>query len=162
MGVSSPRPDQDPAHPAPTAPAPALPAKASAPAGAMSGNPPALVPRASATTPTGPKTVPTPTAHTPTGLATAVKTKQMPWFHGNISRETAESLLNPKESEDGVYLVRESTNFPGDFTLCVVFQHKVEHYRVIMEKNKLTIDEDEYFENLTKLIEVRTVQMMHQ
>ena len=51
-------------------------------------------------------------------------------------------------------MVRESTNFPGDYTLCVCFQNKVEHYRVIYKDHKLTIDEDEYFENLSKLVEV--------
>jgi c-src tyrosine kinase len=41
----------------------------------------------------------------------------MPWFHGKITREFAEQLLMPRE--EGLYLVRESTNFPGDYTLCV-------------------------------------------
>ena len=36
---------------------------------------------------------------------------QMPWFHGKISRELAEKLLTPRK--DGLFLVRESTNFPG-------------------------------------------------
>ena len=56
-------------------------------------------------------------------------------------------------STDGVFLVRESTNFPGDYTLCVCFQGKVEHYRVIARNNSLTIDEEEFFENLTQLVE---------
>jgi c-src tyrosine kinase len=77
----------------------------------------------------------------------------MPWFHGKILRDQAEELLSAKESPDGLFLVRESTNFPGDYTLCVVFQGKVEHYRVIAKNNSLTIDEEEFFENLTKLVE---------
>lgn len=81
---------------------------------------------------------------------------EMPWFHGNIRREEAEELLlNAPTSEDGLFLVRESTNFKGDYTLCVVFQRKVEHYRVIVAKNQLTIDEEEYFEKLTQLVEVK-------
>ena len=75
------------------------------------------------------------------------------WFHGKIAREKAEVLLSPRE--DGRFLVRESTNFPGDYTLCVCFQGKVEHYRVIFKDNRVTIDEEEFFENLTKLVEVR-------
>ena len=78
----------------------------------------------------------------------------MPWFHGNIRREDAEDLLNPTKSSDGLFLVRESTNFKGDYTLCVVYQQKVEHYRVIAANNQLTIDEEEYFEKLTELVEV--------
>ena len=85
----------------------------------------------------------------------SVKLNEMPWFHGKILREEAELLLRPDQAQDGLFLVRESTNFPGDYTLCVVFQNKVEHYRVIAKNNSLTIDEEEFFENLTKLVEVR-------
>ncbi len=74
------------------------------------------------------------------------------WFHGKISREKAEELLQPRS--DGLFLVRESTNFPGDYTLCVSFHTTVEHYHVLYHNNKLTIDEERYFENLTKLVEV--------
>ena len=104
-----------------------------------------------------------------------VKLNAMVWFHGKISRDDAESLLMPREvscrsppaslltrapldvhgTQDGLFLVRESTNFPGDYTLCVCFNGKVEHYRVIYKDNKLTIDEEEYFENLSQLVQVR-------
>ncbi|CAH0382357.1 unnamed protein product [Bemisia tabaci] len=80
-----------------------------------------------------------------------VKLNAMPWFHGKISRERAEQLLTPKQ--DGLFLVRESTNFPGDYTLCVCFQDKVEHYRVKYKDNHLTIDDEEFFENLAQLVE---------
>lgn len=73
------------------------------------------------------------------------------WFHGKISREEAENLLRPRT--DGLFLVRESTNFPGDYTLCVCFQSKVEHYRVKSNNGKLTIDDEEFFSNLEELIE---------
>lgn len=73
------------------------------------------------------------------------------WFHGKISREEAENLLQPRT--DGLFLVRESTNFPGDYTLCVCYQSKVEHYRVKYHERNLTIDDEEFFENLEKLIE---------
>lgn len=75
------------------------------------------------------------------------------WFHGKISRQQAEELLNPRE--DGLFLVRESTNFPGDYTLCVSWEGKVEHYHIIIRSNKLTIDEESYFDNLIKLVQVR-------
>ncbi|CAG7702927.1 unnamed protein product [Allacma fusca] len=80
-----------------------------------------------------------------------VKLNSMPWFHGKISRDKAEDLLTPRE--DGLFLVRESTNFPGDYTLCVCWQGRVEHYRVHYKDNQLTIDEEEYFENLAQLVE---------
>jgi len=78
---------------------------------------------------------------------------EMPWFYGNISREQAERLLKPRKV--GLYLVRESTNYPGDYTLCVVSpaDGKVEHYRIILSKNsKFTVDEEEYFTSLVDLI----------
>ncbi|CAG2163597.1 unnamed protein product [Oppiella nova] len=80
-----------------------------------------------------------------------VKLNAMHWFHGKITRDEAEALLMPRA--DGLFLVRESTNFPGDYTLCVCFNNRVEHYRVIYKDNKLTIDEEEYFENLSQLVD---------
>ena len=81
------------------------------------------------------------------------------WFHGKITRDEAERLLRPScpDSKDGLFLVRESTNFPGDYTLCVCFQNKVEHYRVIVQKNHqnlpFTIDEEEFFDSLGTLVD---------
>lgn len=84
--------------------------------------------------------------------AVAADIKCMPWFHGMISRDMAEQLLQPRK--DGLFLVRESTNFPGDYTLCVCWQNKVEHYRVKYHDRQLTIDDEEFFENLNQLVEV--------
>ena len=39
------------------------------------------------------------------------------------------------------------------------FQGKVEHYRVIQKDNKLTIDEEEIFDNLAELVEVCMVYL---
>uniref|UniRef100_A0A669BYF2 Tyrosine-protein kinase n=1 Tax=Oreochromis niloticus TaxID=8128 RepID=A0A669BYF2_ORENI len=80
------------------------------------------------------------------GVKSGGKLSLMPWFHGKITRDQAERLLNPPET--GLFLVRESTNFPGDYTLCVSCDGKVEHYRIIYHNGKLTIDEEVYFENL--------------
>lgn len=80
-----------------------------------------------------------------------VQLHAMPWFHGKIKREDSEDLLRPRE--DGLFLVRESVNYPGDFTLSVCHKQKVEHYRIIYKNNKMTIDEESYFENLAQLVE---------
>ena len=74
------------------------------------------------------------------------------WFHGKITREQAERLLCPPET--GLFLVRESTNYPGDYTLCVSCDGKVEHYRIMYHASKLSIAEEVYFENLMQLVEV--------
>ncbi|OCT87060.1 tyrosine-protein kinase CSK [Xenopus laevis] len=85
------------------------------------------------------------------GVKSGTKLSLMPWFHGKITREQAERLLYPPET--GLFLVRESTNYPGDYTLCVSCEGKVEHYRIIYSSGKLSIDEEEYFENLMQLVE---------
>ncbi|NXE03218.1 CSK kinase, partial [Chaetorhynchus papuensis] len=88
------------------------------------------------------------------GVKAGIKLSLMPWFHGKITREQAERLLYPPET--GLFLVRESTNYPGDYTLCVSCEGKVEHYRIIYSSSKLSIDEEVYFENLMQLVERRT------
>ncbi|CAH1796828.1 unnamed protein product [Owenia fusiformis] len=80
-----------------------------------------------------------------------VKLHAMPWFHGKIPRDKAEELLQPRS--DGLFLVRESTNYPGDYTLCVCFGDKVEHYHIEFKNGRLTIDDEEFFDNLTELVE---------
>uniref|UniRef100_A0A674MW81 Tyrosine-protein kinase n=1 Tax=Takifugu rubripes TaxID=31033 RepID=A0A674MW81_TAKRU len=85
------------------------------------------------------------------GVRSGGKLSLMPWFHGKITRDRAEHLLHPPET--GLFLVRESTNFPGDYTLCVSCEGKVEHYRIIYHNGKLTIDEEMFFDNLMQLVE---------
>ncbi|XP_071171781.1 tyrosine-protein kinase CSK-like isoform X1 [Mytilus galloprovincialis] len=81
-----------------------------------------------------------------------VQLHAMPWYHGSITREQAEDLLQFKE--DGVFLLRDSVHFRGDFTLSVVYYNKVEHYRVILRQNKLEIDGgDCQFQTLIDLVE---------
>ena len=42
------------------------------------------------------------------------------------------------------------------------FEKKVEHYRVLLKSNRVTVDEEEYFENLVKLVEVSvTITVSH-
>ncbi|CAH2049386.1 unnamed protein product, partial [Iphiclides podalirius] len=92
----------------------------------------------------------------PSAATRLVNMTQWPWHHGAISRERAEALLSG--SPDGVFLVRESTNFPGDHTLCVRFRGRVEHYRVKWatapesQTQRLTIDDEEFFDTMTDLI----------
>ncbi|XP_013140362.1 PREDICTED: uncharacterized protein LOC106104775 isoform X2 [Papilio polytes] len=96
-------------------------------------------------------------AQNPPAVTRLVNMSQWPWHHGAISRERAEALLSG--SPDGVFLVRESTNFPGDHTLCVRFRGRVEHYRVKWatapdsQTQRLTIDDEEFFDTMTNLID---------
>lgn len=95
----------------------------------------------------------------------------MSWFHGKITRELAQELLKP--CEPGLYLVRESTNYPGDYTLsvwfvsCPIAIHPlipcsseevgiVDHYRIQGKDGKITVDEESFFNSLEELIKVKS------
>ncbi|CAD5111550.1 DgyrCDS847 [Dimorphilus gyrociliatus] len=73
-----------------------------------------------------------------------------PWYHGDIGREEAIRRLN--DCEDGSFLLRDSTNYPGDFTLCLIYLNQVENYHVLRKGGKYTIDEEVFFDNLSELI----------
>ncbi|KAI6192776.1 Tyrosine-protein kinase Abl [Aphelenchoides besseyi] len=54
---------------------------------------------------------------------------------------------------DGTFLIRNSTNFPDGFTLCVAYNAKVEHYRIYLtEHRQYTCDHEEMFDNLIQLV----------
>lgn len=78
----------------------------------------------------------------------------MPWFHENMTREQAEFLL--KDLPEGSYLMRESTHYPGDFTLCLKSDLKIENYHIKLLNKKFTIDDEHCFNNLIELVEFYT------
>ncbi|XP_061173254.1 tyrosine-protein kinase CSK-like isoform X2 [Saccostrea echinata] len=82
-----------------------------------------------------------------------VHLQAMPWYHGKISREEAEALLN-NFREEGDFLIRDSVHFHGDYTLSIYFEGLVDHYRIIAKNNKLEVDGgDCLFDNLIQLVE---------
>jgi len=76
----------------------------------------------------------------------------MPWFHGKISREEVNKLLINGKHLNGTYLVRESTNFPGDYTLCVYNEGQVDHYHIQSRNGKISVDDEVQCDSLDKLI----------
>eukprot|EP00122_Pirum_gemmata_P010403 Pgem_evm1s9618 len=84
--------------------------------------------------------------------------RRQPWFHGRISRGTAEILLRQHGHRPGAFLVRESTHYPGDFTLTVCFENEFHHYRIqnitgeTEQQHRLTIDNQNFFENISDLL----------
>ena len=76
------------------------------------------------------------------------------WFHSSLTREQAEFLL--KGCADGTYLMRESTHYPGDFTLCLKSEAKVENYHIKRKEYRYTIDDENHFRNLIELVEFYT------
>ena len=69
-----------------------------------------------------------------------------------MSKIEAEPKLAPIKR--GLFLIRESNNFLGDYSLSVCDNDKIDHYHIVYHGNKLTIDEEAFFENLTQLVEV--------
>ena len=47
------------------------------------------------------------------------------WFHGRITRDTAEKNLSKTQMKDGTYLLRESTQHIGSYVLSVCKDKKV-------------------------------------
>ena len=76
------------------------------------------------------------------------------WYHGSLTREQAEFLL--KDALEGSYIMRESTHYPGDYTLCLKSEVKVENYHIKQSNNRFTIDEENMFNNLIELVDFYT------
>ncbi|KAI6219263.1 Phosphoinositide phospholipase C [Aphelenchoides besseyi] len=82
---------------------------------------------------------------TPTGFG--VRPEEMhvteEWFHGRVNREVAkERLLEQISKGNGVYLVRESGTFIGDYTLSFLHDKLVHHCRI---KTAMINGEKKYF-----------------
>ncbi|XP_056135473.1 breast cancer anti-estrogen resistance protein 3 homolog [Lampris incognitus] len=78
------------------------------------------------------------------------------WYHGPLSREGAESLLE----RDGDFLVRDSSSAPGDYVLSCYWRNEPMHFkiiRVVLRPKKgytreLFQFEDDRFDNVPALI----------
>lgn len=65
------------------------------------------------------------------------------WFHGKCDRQTAVTRLNEQlDKGNGVFLVRDSTIFIGDFSLSFLHEGKVYHCRI---KTKMVGGEKKYY-----------------
>uniref|UniRef100_A0A158R5P8 Phosphoinositide phospholipase C n=1 Tax=Syphacia muris TaxID=451379 RepID=A0A158R5P8_9BILA len=65
------------------------------------------------------------------------------WFHGKTDRDTAKArLLQYKEKGDGLFLVRNSTIFIGDFSLSFLHNGEVHHCRI---RTRMVNGEKKYY-----------------
>ncbi|XP_011505874.1 PREDICTED: tyrosine-protein kinase shark [Ceratosolen solmsi marchali] len=77
------------------------------------------------------------------------------WYHGNMSREDAEKLLQEDGKEYGTFLVRESGSSLGDYVLSVLYDDEVVHYQIRKhgEDAFFSIDDETTIHGLDTLIE---------
>ena len=68
------------------------------------------------------------------------------WYHGWCRKAEVEQKL--KDGPEGFFLVKNSTEFPGDLTLCVVCGGEVLYYRVKREGCGYSIDNKELFKDV--------------
>lgn len=73
------------------------------------------------------------------------------WYHGRISRNRAEYLLN--SGINGSFLMRESESAPGQHSLSLRYDGRVYHYRVYFDENDFAyVREEAKFKTLKELV----------
>eukprot|EP00127_Corallochytrium_limacisporum_P000660 Clim_evm59s22 gene=Clim_evmTU59s22 len=75
------------------------------------------------------------------------------WFHGRLTREEAEEVLRQGGGHDGMFLVRESTRHPGDYTLSLIYEGRLFNYRIKHKVGRFSCDDEVFFADLEQLIE---------
>jgi GRB2-related adaptor protein 2 len=85
--------------------------------------------------------------------------KSRSWNFGNISRAYAEQLLINEEL--GTFLIRDSEHFPGNLTLSIKDDDKIQHYRIKYDLvgRGYTVDDESFFPDLRLLVEVRRFRL---
>lgn len=86
----------------------------------------------------------------PSKYIAPVNLEKHPWYHGQISRDTAEYLLS--SGINGSFLVRDSFTHPGSRSISLRFEGRVYHYRINQENGRHYITSDCSFSTLAKLI----------
>ena len=69
------------------------------------------------------------------------------WYHGWCRRTEVERML--RKGPEGLFIVKNSTEFPGDLTLCVAHSGEVLYFRVRGEGAGHTIDNQEIFKDVS-------------
>ncbi|EDQ92991.1 uncharacterized protein MONBRDRAFT_44322 [Monosiga brevicollis MX1] len=74
-----------------------------------------------------------------------------PWYHSNISRNTAEYLL--KSGVDGSFLVRESLSSPGEYSITLRCDGKARtHYRINHDARGYFVAAGKFFATVEQLV----------
>ncbi|KAM6985362.1 LOW QUALITY PROTEIN: tyrosine-protein kinase SYK [Aplochiton taeniatus] len=79
--------------------------------------------------------------------------EQMPWFHGNITREDSEPRIQSYPHTNGKFLIRQRDQH-GSYALCLLHGDQVMHYRIDRDKaGKISIPDGKKFDTLWQLVE---------
>ncbi|XP_072035066.1 tyrosine-protein kinase HTK16-like isoform X2 [Amphiura filiformis] len=79
--------------------------------------------------------------------------KDLLWFHGRITRETAIHILKENGDNEGLFLVRESTSVSGDFVVSLVHERQPQHFQIhCLGDFYYQIDNGPLFQGLDHLI----------
>lgn len=86
----------------------------------------------------------------PSNYITPISLEKHPWYHGLVSRDTAEYLLS--SGIDSSFLVRDSYTHPGSLSVSLRFEGRVYHYRINEDNGRYYITPDWSFPTLAQLI----------
>ena len=76
------------------------------------------------------------------------------WYHGRISRNDAERILEEQGLVEGGYLVRDSLTTSGEYVLSVSHQNKKYHYLITRHPDgSLSIQDGTKFESPMELVQ---------
>ena len=79
-----------------------------------------------------------------------------PWYHGQIKREQANTLLGMHGLTDGLFLVRGSSNSAADYVLSMSHDKQVKHFQITKRGGRppwYAIEDGPAFPDLCKLVE---------
>lgn len=91
----------------------------------------------------------------PSNYITPVSLDKHPWYHGQISRDTAEYLLG--SGINSSFLVRDSFTHPGSLSVSLRYDGRVYHYRINEDNGRYFITPDWSFNTLAQLIHHHSV-----
>ncbi|CAF1379278.1 unnamed protein product [Adineta steineri] len=79
--------------------------------------------------------------------------KSSSWNFGKLPRVRAEHLLTNESI--GTFLIRESEHYPGDLTLSIKDENRIQHYRIKFDliSRSYTIDDESFFSDLHSLVQ---------
>ncbi|XP_062514759.1 basic proline-rich protein-like isoform X2 [Corticium candelabrum] len=65
----------------------------------------------------------------PFSSAKEKKLEDYDWFQGDIDRKACEAALK-RSSQDGLFMVRNSKNYPGEFSISFFYKGEIKHLRI--------------------------------